>query len=119
MYYKSSAQCQPSLVKTTYHSQRPEDTVVDQHPCLLSEPCLLLFLAKSDKLRQRGQEVVHHYRPQTSDDNDPKSDKARVIPSQGVVSRRWVIIGERKEFPSVMSCTIKAHVRHCQEGQEI
>jgi hypothetical protein len=99
----------------TYHSQGPENCVVEQQPCLLSEADNGLSFSYSSPSCKGFQDVFHNRHSHARENDNPENNKGNIFPTLRVFACGRIVIGELEEGACVLSGTREADVREEKE----
>jgi hypothetical protein len=75
-----------------YHSQRPKEGVVDNHPPLLREASQFLAVCDALEFPQRSQDHLHSAGAKAGEKDDAKQDNVGVVDSDSVFARCRIVI---------------------------
>lgn len=87
----------------TNHSEGPKETVVDAQPGLFAKPGEILPLLNSVCFREGRKQVLHSCSAKAGEQYDAEQDEVAIVPTNAILARLWVVVGECKVFGGVFA----------------
>ena len=81
-------------LEKTYHSQRPEDAIVDHEPGLLAEPGDRLLLGDALRPREGRQNVIHSGGAQKSKEDNAEEYGIAIVNAYTILPSVRIVVGE-------------------------